>query len=87
MPRIEGWPGTKSIVESGAVNKLLLFSLLLFAPCYLTGVRAQEHPVDPTWLHRYVPELAEAKSDLASELATTVRSSARVTKTIDLCKL
>ncbi|MGC2727999.1 MAG: cupin domain-containing protein, partial [Candidatus Sulfotelmatobacter sp.] len=31
------------------------------------GLRAQDHPVDPTWLHHYVPELAEAKSDLASQ--------------------
>jgi mannose-6-phosphate isomerase-like protein (cupin superfamily) len=27
---------------------------------------AQERKVDPTWLHRYVPELAEAKSDLST---------------------
>jgi mannose-6-phosphate isomerase-like protein (cupin superfamily) len=31
------------------------------------GLRAQDRPVDPTWLHRYVPDLAEAKSDLTSE--------------------
>ncbi|MGC1976643.1 MAG: cupin domain-containing protein [Candidatus Sulfotelmatobacter sp.] len=66
MPRIEGWLETKSIVESGAVNKLLLF-FLLFTLLFTQGVRAQEHPVDPTWLHRYVPELVEAKSDLASQ--------------------
>jgi mannose-6-phosphate isomerase-like protein (cupin superfamily) len=40
----------------------LLLVLLLLAQ----GLRAQEHPVDPTWLHRYVPELAEAKADLTS---------------------
>jgi mannose-6-phosphate isomerase-like protein (cupin superfamily) len=65
MPRIEGWPGTKSIVESGALNKLLLFTLL-FTPLFILDLRAEDHPVDPTWLHRYVPELTEAKSDLAS---------------------
>jgi mannose-6-phosphate isomerase-like protein (cupin superfamily) len=27
---------------------------------------AQERTVDPTWLHRYVPDLTEAKSDLSS---------------------
>jgi len=31
------------------------------------GLRAQDRPVDPTWLHRYVPELAEAKADFTSE--------------------
>ncbi|MFZ0954429.1 MAG: cupin domain-containing protein [Candidatus Sulfotelmatobacter sp.] len=65
MSSIEEWPGTKSIVESGSLNKLLLFALL-FTPLFSPGLRAQNHPVDPTWLHRYVPELAEAKSDLAS---------------------
>jgi mannose-6-phosphate isomerase-like protein (cupin superfamily) len=53
-------------VESGARNKLLLLSLLLSLPLS-QGLRAQDHPVDPTWLHRYVPELAEARSDLASQ--------------------
>jgi mannose-6-phosphate isomerase-like protein (cupin superfamily) len=66
MPRIEGWPGTKSIVESGALNKLLLFTLL-FTPLFSLDLQAEDHPVDPTWLHRYVPELTEAKSDLASQ--------------------
>src|SRR5271167_3715815 len=61
MLRIEGWAGTKSLVESGAV-KLLLFSLLL-----TQGLRAQERPIDPTWLHRYVPDLVEAKAELTSQ--------------------
>jgi mannose-6-phosphate isomerase-like protein (cupin superfamily) len=43
------------------MKKLLLFSLLL-----TQGLRAQEHPVDPTWLHRNVPELAETKAGLTS---------------------
>jgi mannose-6-phosphate isomerase-like protein (cupin superfamily) len=43
------------------IKKLLLL-LLVLAP----GLRAQEHPVDPTWLHRYVPDLTEAKADLSS---------------------
>ncbi|MGA2375466.1 MAG: cupin domain-containing protein [Candidatus Sulfotelmatobacter sp.] len=66
MPRIEGGPGTKSIVESGALSRLLLFSVL-FIPLLSQGLRGQDHPVDPTWLHRYVPELAEARSVLASQ--------------------
>ena len=43
------------------MKKLLLLSLLL-AP----GLRAQEHRTDPTWLHRYVPELSETKVGLTS---------------------
>jgi mannose-6-phosphate isomerase-like protein (cupin superfamily) len=42
------------------VKKLLLLLVLAQA------LRAQEHAVDPTWLHRYVPELAETKADLSS---------------------
>jgi mannose-6-phosphate isomerase-like protein (cupin superfamily) len=54
--------GTKFIVESGTLKKLLLFAVLL-TQC----LRAQDRPVDPTWLHRYVPDLAETKADLTSE--------------------
>jgi mannose-6-phosphate isomerase-like protein (cupin superfamily) len=43
------------------VKKLLLF-LLLSAQ----GLIAQEHQTDPTWLHRYVPNLSETSADLAS---------------------
>jgi mannose-6-phosphate isomerase-like protein (cupin superfamily) len=43
------------------VKRLLLFLLLL-----AQGLCAQEHAVDPTWLHRYVPDLAETKADLSS---------------------
>jgi mannose-6-phosphate isomerase-like protein (cupin superfamily) len=43
------------------VKKLLLFSLLL-AP----GLCAQDRQIDPTWLHRYVPELSETKAGLTS---------------------
>ena len=43
------------------IKKLLLL-LLVLTPM----LRAQEHPVDPTWLHRYVPDLTEAKADLSS---------------------
>jgi len=44
------------------LKKLLLLALLL-----VHGLRAQDRKVDPTWLHRYVPDLAESKSDLSSE--------------------
>jgi mannose-6-phosphate isomerase-like protein (cupin superfamily) len=62
MRRIESRAGIKSIVESGALKKFLLFSVL-FTQC----LRAQEHPIDPTWLHRYVPDLPETKADLTSQ--------------------
>jgi mannose-6-phosphate isomerase-like protein (cupin superfamily) len=41
--------------------EVLLFSLLL-APV----IQAQEHKVDPTWLHRYVPELSEKNAGLTN---------------------
>jgi mannose-6-phosphate isomerase-like protein (cupin superfamily) len=61
MPRIEGRAGTKSTVESGVLKKLLLFSFLV-AHC----LWAQDRPIDPTWLHRYVPDLGETKAELTS---------------------
>jgi mannose-6-phosphate isomerase-like protein (cupin superfamily) len=42
---------------------LRILLLLLLIPCELP---AQERQVDPTWLHRYVPRLNEAHSDLSS---------------------
>jgi mannose-6-phosphate isomerase-like protein (cupin superfamily) len=42
--------------------KILLFSLLL-----AQGLQAQDRPIDPTWLHRYVPDLTETKTDLTSQ--------------------
>jgi len=49
--------------KSGAakVKKILLFSVLL-----AQGLRAQERQTDPTWLHRYLPELSETKAGLVS---------------------
>jgi mannose-6-phosphate isomerase-like protein (cupin superfamily) len=41
--------------------------LLLLALLSAHGLWAQDRKVDPTWLHRYVPDLAETKSDLTSE--------------------
>ena len=40
--------------------------LLLFLLIATRGLVAQEHPVDPTWLHRFVPDLVETKADLSS---------------------
>jgi mannose-6-phosphate isomerase-like protein (cupin superfamily) len=44
------------------LKKFLLCALLL-----AHVLRAQDRPVDPTWLHRYVPELAETSADLSSQ--------------------
>ena len=43
------------------MKKLLLFFLLL-----AHGLRAQKRQTDPTWLHRYVPDLSETKAGLTS---------------------
>jgi mannose-6-phosphate isomerase-like protein (cupin superfamily) len=43
------------------VKKFLLF-LMLSSP----WLCAQEHQTDPTWLHRFVPNLTETKADLSS---------------------
>jgi mannose-6-phosphate isomerase-like protein (cupin superfamily) len=43
------------------VKTFLLFLLLLSH-----ALRAQERQTDPTWLHRYVPNLSETNADLAS---------------------
>jgi mannose-6-phosphate isomerase-like protein (cupin superfamily) len=40
---------------------LLLLSLLMSA-----NLSAQERTIDPTWLHRYVPNVSETKTDLSS---------------------
>jgi len=41
----------------------ILLTLLLLSP----GLLAQERKVDPTWLHRYVPTLSDAKVAFTSE--------------------
>jgi mannose-6-phosphate isomerase-like protein (cupin superfamily) len=43
------------------VKKLIPFLMLL-----ALGLEAQEHPTDPTWLHRYVPQQSEAQVALTS---------------------
>jgi len=44
--------------------RILLTFLLLSSSALL----AQERKVDPTWLHRYVPKLSDAKVEFASEV-------------------
>ena len=45
-----------------AGNRAWIFLILLTC----AHVAAQERKVDPTWLHRYLPSLTEAKTDLSS---------------------
>ena len=63
MFRIEMFRIEMSRIEarSHRLRVLLLYGLLL-AP----GLYAQDRPTDPTWLHRYVPDLPETKVAFAS---------------------
>ena len=54
-------------IESQNRERRILKNLLLFALLLAHGLRAKDRPVDPTWLHRYVPGLAEARTDLSSQ--------------------
>jgi len=45
------------------IDGRFLLPLLLLAG----GLPAQEHKTDPTWLHRYLPDVTEVKADLSSE--------------------
>ncbi len=49
--------------SSGTNLKIFLSLLLLLAA---SGLYGQDRKVDPTWLHRYVPDLTEAKVSSAS---------------------
>ncbi len=49
-----------------ACSAAVSLSILLLLFLTTSGMLAQERKVDPTWLHRNVPRLSEAKSDLAS---------------------
>ena len=44
-----------------------LFSLLLLSVCFPVRTAAQERRVDPTWLHRFVPQLPDSRADISSE--------------------
>jgi mannose-6-phosphate isomerase-like protein (cupin superfamily) len=50
--------------QAGINLRTFLSLLFLFVP---SGLPAQGRKVDPTWLHRYVPSLREAKVSLASD--------------------
>jgi mannose-6-phosphate isomerase-like protein (cupin superfamily) len=62
MPRIEHrLRGVKTLQQFRRKLIKLLSALLL-----TQALRAQDRPVDPTWLHRYVPQLAETNVNLTS---------------------
>lgn len=46
--------------------KRIKFYRLIFVLSVAACASAQERKVDPTWLHRYVPEIAIAKADFAT---------------------
>lgn len=54
--------GVKTVQHSHRKLRYFLLSALLLT----SYLRAQDRPVDPTWLHRYVPQLTETKADLTS---------------------
>lgn len=43
------------------------FKILLYVLLISSGLLAQDRKVDPTWLHRYLPRLSEARIGLSSE--------------------
>jgi len=52
--------------SEGTVARLC--SLLLFCACFPANIPAQERQVDPTWLHRFVPNLTySSRIDFSSE--------------------
>src|SRR4249920_2730510 len=42
------------------------WAIVLSALLISVNLSAQDRSVDPTWLHRYLPRLSEAKTDLSS---------------------
>jgi mannose-6-phosphate isomerase-like protein (cupin superfamily) len=52
--------------QTRARSARLSLSILLLLLCIASDLLAQDRKVDPTWLHRSVPRLSEAKSDLTS---------------------
>jgi mannose-6-phosphate isomerase-like protein (cupin superfamily) len=60
--RRDGQELNRSQGQASNLKKLLLFALL-----FACGLHAQDRKVDPTWLHRYVPDLSETRSDLTSD--------------------
>ena len=54
---------------------------MLLVTCSL---RAEDRPTDPTWSHRYIPDVTEGKADLASPTCHYHPIFERVTRAIDL---
>jgi len=58
------WYTTLQMGERPHVHNLRSLLLLLLAA---SNLPAQDRKVDATWLHRYVPDLSEARADLSSK--------------------
>lgn len=56
----------QAAMEKGRSPFVFVFGTLFTLCLTLASVSAQERQVDPTWLHRYVPELKNAEVDLTS---------------------
>jgi mannose-6-phosphate isomerase-like protein (cupin superfamily) len=54
------------LIDSCSSKKPNVKTLLLLLLLLVHGLRAQERQTDPTWLHRYLPDLSEAKAGLTS---------------------
>ncbi|HKW17602.1 MAG TPA: cupin domain-containing protein [Terriglobales bacterium] len=52
--------------KGGPARALLLFKIPLLLFLVVPTVRAQTRQVDPTWLHRYVPQIKDTQLDLTS---------------------
>jgi len=49
-----------------STGRLKITAFFFFSMVIAPGLIAQDSKVDPTWLHRYAPDIKEVKSDLSS---------------------
>ncbi len=54
-------------IQSESTLKARIWAVLVALLLIPSALLAQERKVDPTWLHRYVPQLSELRTNLASE--------------------
>jgi hypothetical protein len=70
--------GAQNLTATGASLRIGL-QLLPLAP----GLVAQERKIDPTWLHRYLPEIKAWSSPLTTETCSNSAEILRARKTND----
>ena len=56
----------RSLAGTTLDNAFEMSRTLIFLLMMLANLRAQDRTVDPTWLHRYLPDLNQAQADLSS---------------------